>query len=160
MLTKLSLGAELDIVSGKEMESGLNEVLDEMRGKQDPKPQYFSRPGSVTRTGTFVLEIGKPPIGRIWNVLGLTVCGQTDATVPTTGSIALYFGDSANPMLSQLKYPKITVPSLTTFSGRGLWCTSAESIFLSATNTDLTQLTGIAHIAEWRECDVVQSSGR
>lgn len=165
MDVRLAMGAELDIASSKEVTGARDDILDFLKSKKDVRPTYLTVPQAkpITNPFTGVIEVGSPPTGRLWNVLGYSVCGQDDSTVSTGGTVALYIGDvptTGAPTLTQLKQARITLPAMNTYSRNVMWCPSAQSVFFSLNAlAGLTQFVGNIWVAEYREDDVLDRSG-
>lgn len=162
MITRLQLGAEVDIATKDELDHGIDSVLDELKGKRVPKPIYSTFAGSaISGVGSFVVELGRPPIGRVWNVLGITLAGSDDSTTVANAKAALYFGDPANGILSALKIPAMPVPYSQFISKGTLWCHSTEVAYVNISGAaGGLQVVAVLHIAEWREKDVAEHTGR
>lgn len=164
MEVKLAMGAAVDIASGKELTDGLDSLGERiLGGSQRPYPTLTYRPKAdvMPTAGPLTLDLGKPPVGRMWNIMGVTTYGVDDATTTANAKVALYCGDSANVTLFQLKIPALVVPSFLSITKGVLWCLDSESLFASVTGAAASAPIGInVHIAEWREVDVVAHSGR
>lgn len=161
---RLALGAEVDVVSSKELDAGLDSLGDKILGKQRALPIYSFRTQSDVMPvggGALVLDLGCPPTGRMWNIMAVTTFGSDDATVVANAKVALYCGDASNPSLVSLKIPAMIVPSFQSVTQKVLWCLDRESLFARVTGAAVAAQVGVVvTIAEWKECDVVAGSGR
>lgn len=163
MQVRLSLGSEVDIVSGKELHEGLSTLGERLLGKEPIRPTFSFRPGAdvMPATGALTLDLGRPPIGRMWNLLGVTTFGVDDATTTASAKVAVYCGDVQNATLVQLKIPALVVPTFQSVTKGVLWCMDSETLFARVTGAASTSPIGvIVHIAEWREYDIVMHTGR
>lgn len=151
---QLQLGAEVDIASGDELTSGLAGIEDKL-GRKPPRPTWLSFTGS--RLGAGVIVVGSPPVGRIWNVLTLTLVGNDDATVVANAAAALYVDSTeGNLSLANCRVPALVVPAFQAFSKGTLWAHSDGSLIVNVSGavaaTD--QVVATVSVAEWREGDV------
>lgn len=166
MLVRFALGTELDIASKGELDESTDQLLDAINGRKHPRPVYTSVSKSATIPDPFTgtVEIGSPPTSRVWEVLAFSACGLTDSAQSSGGVYALYIGDvpaSGVPTLSQLRVPRLVIPTSQTFSQKTQWCPSASSLFVNCTAlAGITQIVLNVFVAEWREADVLDNSGR
>lgn len=163
MQVRLALGTELDVATSGEVSDGLNALGDRL-SKPPPLPTFTDRIGAdfVPAGGApLIIDLGKPPTGRTWNLLSVTTFGVDDATVTANAKVALYCGDAQNPTLIQLKVPALTVPTFLSLTKGVLWCLDSQNMFARVTGAAaLAPIGVIVPIAEWRECDVVARNGR
>jgi hypothetical protein len=160
---RLALGSEVDIVSGPELTEGLHGLGERLLGKEPIRPTYSFRPGAdlMPAAGPLKLDLGRPPVGRMWNLLGVTTFGADDATTTASAKVAIYCGDIQNVSLVQLKIPALVVPVFQSVTKSVLWCMDSETLFASVTGAAATSPIGvIVHVAEWREADIVMHTGR
>jgi hypothetical protein len=160
---EVKLGADfmLDIATKGEIDDSLESAFK----KYDARPIYSTRAASgnvnADNSESFI-DLGKPPVGRTWNLCGITVCGADDNTPLANAKVAIYFGDTNVPSITGLKIPALAVPSFQSFSDKVLWCHSTENLVagISGTATPGAQVLVIAHVAEWIEKEITQHSGR
>lgn len=167
MQVQLALGAEIDVASSgelKDVETNIGDMFDKNR---PVRPMYFTQSGSIpSLVGPFtgMCRVGSPPAGRIWNVLGYTIIGDTDNTLSTAGNVSLYVGNlpsTGNPSLSQAKDVGLIVPSGGRYGENVVWCPSPQEVFFKLTAiTGLTSFVANVFIGEYREDDLLQRSGR
>lgn len=167
MLTRLALGAEIDIASKDEIDGARDDILDVLNKREKPpRPNYFVQSAALPAPGAFsgIVEVGSPVTGRLWNILGYSISGETDAVTSSAGKVALYIGDRPTigiPTLSQLRVAGLTVPASATFSQKTQWCPSAQSVFFNLSGlTGLIQFVANVFIAEYREDEILDRSGR
>lgn len=163
MQVRLALGTEVDIASGQELNDGLGALGDSLRKREQPKPLFFPRVAAdfMPAAGALVLDLGRPPTGRMWNIMGVTTFGADDNTTTANAKVAIYFGDIQNPTLVQLKIPALAVPIFTTVTKGVLWCADSEILFARITGAAASAPIGVVvHVAEWRERDIVMHTGR
>lgn len=166
MKAHIALGAELDVLSKGEFDEGLDDALDFLKKDKTVRPHYFVQSGAIPIVGPFtgICEIGSPATGRLWNVLGFSICGETDVVTSAAGTVALYIGDrpvTGPPMLSQLRTARLTVPASADYNPMAQWCPSAHSVFFNLVGiTTITQFVGNVYIAEYREDDILDRTGR
>jgi len=150
-----------------------NSVVDRLSHK--PKPIYLRRTaafnpatpsamgaggGFLNPNGTVTLDIGSPPVGRLWQIRVATIFGTDDHTVVSGATMSLYVADPLNPSLAGLLVTGLAVPSTTFFPDTCLWGHANENIIL-VSNIAVTQQIGVnVQIEEWREHEVSQNSGR
>lgn len=160
-LVHLQLGAEVDIASGSELQDGLAGLEDKL-GKKPPRPTWLSFTGA--RFGPGAITLGSAPVGRIWNVLTLTLVGNDDTTVIANARAAMYVDSTENQLtLGNCRVPGLIVPSFQTFSKGTLWAHSDGAIVVNVSgNVALTdQVVANISVAEWREGDIQDhSAGR
>lgn len=154
MLVHLNLGAEVDVASGEELQSGLSS-LEQKLNKTPPRPIYLTFSGARLGAGNIVL--GSPPVGRIWNILTYTLVGNDDATVVANATVALYVDSQENSLaLNNCRVPGLAVPSFDTFSKGTFWAHSDGSVIANVTGavaaTD--QVVASITVAEWRLGDI------
>lgn len=166
-VVKLAVGAELDLATGDELKDATDSIL----GRLDKrvKPIYTTMVDSATGDGVqlFPLDLGSPPVGRMWNLRSITVVGLDAFTAPSAAKFfAVYFGDAPAPggtlSLAQLKVANQPIPSTYASGSNALWVHSNENIIV-ATNAALTateRLVATAEVQEWRVDDVVMRNGR
>lgn len=162
MQVRLALGSEVDIVSGKEFDDGMSK-LGSLLDKEPVRPNFFPKVAAdnMPAAGALTLMLGRPPTGRMWNLLGVTTFGADDATTTANAKVAVYCGDSSNATLAQLKIPALAVPVFQSVTRSVLWCVDSEELFARVTGAAATSPIGvIVHVAEWRERDVVMRTGR
>lgn len=162
----LDLGASIDVVTGKEFGDGIDNLKKDLFGRKKPKPIYSARAGSVIMpaanpTETYI-DLGRPPVGRVWNVLGITTAGNDSFTTVASANVSIYCGDSDSPSLVGLKVTGLAVPETYTVGEKVFWCHSTEHLVAGVSGAVAadSQVLVIAHIAEWVECDITANSGR
>jgi hypothetical protein len=168
MLAKMALGAELDFASAGELDSGVNRILDFMKGNDLPRPTLntITQSFPLVSPATRVIDVGSPPSGRIWNILGFTLCAQDDATQSSAGTIGFYIGGvpaSGAPSLAQLRVPRLSIPVSQTFTKGVYWCGANDSVLFNLVGLTLAgvaQFVANVFVAEWRENDILELAGR
>lgn len=164
MLMQLAVGAEVDIASGSEL-AGQTDKLSKLIRQGPARPLYLPLSASASGTGGLVtLNVGSPPVGRLWNVVAVTFIGNNDhsAVGSPVGFCAMYFGDAANPGLAQAQHVKIALPSTVYPSTGALWCPAGQQVFFvtdAAVNSP-DNVTVNVTVAEYRTREVEQDSGR
>ena len=162
-LARIQLGAEVDIASRDELDSGLDGLYDRLTSRKAPRPFYSERvaSGLMPSSGGLVLDLGRPPVSRVWNVTAITTYGSDDASTVANAKAALYFGDISNLGLSQLVIPALTVPTFLSITKGVLWVHSSASLLVNATGASAGAQIGVnVRILEWREEDITDRSGR
>ena len=158
----LSVGAEVDIATSDELKGAHDDLYKRIKGLAGPKPARNTIAGSttVTATGLQVIDLGHPPVGRMWFVGALTLLGSDDHTL-VNGAAALYIGDSSNVSLAQCEVPGLAIPSYTYLGADGVWVYPSESVFVNLFAVAVgAAVIAKARILEWRAADVVQHSGK
>jgi hypothetical protein len=156
-LMSINLGAELDIATGQELAETSADLKSEMRKGWSAKPIYDSRASAAMSPGVaeWFMDLGSPDVGRIWNVLGVTIFGSDDSTAVGAAKVSLYFGDSDTPSITGLRVPNMACPSFQSFSDKVLWCHSTANVVIGVTGVAAAQQIGaLVHIANWRESDI------
>lgn len=164
MLAKIALGAEMDILSASELADGLDGVVGKLRREPVPRPNYYTRAGTIVTNGTAtngnVLSMGSPPVGRIWDILGLTTAGLDDFTA-VVGTVALYVGNHNTISMSDLRVPKFSIPAYDDIGPGRLWCMPTQVLYCTVNGAVTNQTVNILiQVAEWREKDVINGSTR
>lgn len=138
-----------------------------------PKPIYLRRTASYNTTqnamgagggflnanGGITLDIGSPPVGRLWQIRVATLFGNDDHTVVSSLTMALYVADPLNPSLAGLLVTGLAVPSTTFFPDTCLWCHPNENVILVSSGSVTQQIGVNVQIEEWREHEISQRSG-
>jgi len=159
---RIVLGAELDIASGSEVESGFAALRADMKGSS--KPKRIMRPLSQAVSGlalsngqTAQLILGSPSAGRVWVLTRVTVLGDDDHTLKTNVVAAVYIGDDANVGLTQCVRHGTPVPFTTTENEHGYVVHDRERLFLNVTAT-ADGVTGMVSanclVWEYRDSDI------
>lgn len=165
MEISFDVGAKLDIATGKEVTDGFDR-LDGLLQKGRPRYLLQSKGvGGLSGTVNTIVEVGSPPVGSVWNVLGYTLVGDTDSTQSTAGTVALYIGDPPNaggpPTLSQVRVTRLSVPFYGEFSENVQWCTPGDVVFFNLAGiTGLTLFVGSVFVAEYHADDILSRVGR
>lgn len=158
----LSIGAEVDIATSDELKGAHDDLYKKLRGLAGARPYRSTVAGSTSITGSTgqVIDLGHPPVGRMWFVGAVTLLGADDHTM-TNGAAALYIGDSSNVTLAQCEIPGLAVPSYTYLGADGMWVYPSESVFVNLFGFTVgVPVIAKARILEWRAADVVAQSGR
>jgi len=160
---RIVLGAELDIASGSEVESGFAALRADMKSSGS-KPKRIMRPLSQALSGltmsngnTQQLVIGRPSAGRVWVLTRVTVLGDDDHTTKANVVAAVYIGDDANVGLTQCVRHGTPVPFTTTENEHGYVVHDRETLFLNITAT-ADGVTGMVSanclVWEYRDSDI------
>ena len=140
-----------------------------------PKPIYLRRSatfntatpmamgaggGFANPNGTVTLDLGSPPVGRLWQIRVATIFGNDDHTVVSATTMAMYTADPLNPSLATLLVTGLAIPSTTFFPDTCLWAHPSENIILVSSQAVNQQVGVNIQVEEWREREVSQDSGR
>lgn len=164
MKTDFHIGASIDVVTSDELTSAVDDIETRLRRKPQPKPLIPSpRTGSFSTadsaTVPFIIRLGSPPIGSVWDILGITVAGTDDSTT-VSGKVALYIGDHANVSLISLRVPALVIPSYTTIGKDRIFCQPSEYMFANVTGVaNNQQIVVIVQVAEWKQNEKLRSAG-
>lgn len=163
---------ELEIDAGVkfavgEMNSGLDTLADRLKPREvkfDPRPVFGSGSSATSAATPFVIDLGEPPPGRVWEIVGITLWGVDDATT-TAGKVALYTGQlpqpAQPPALTGLRIPALVVPFWDDIGGRRMWCQPGERMFVNVSGvTNNAPVNVRVDCAEWRQTEVFMHSGR
>lgn len=145
----MGLELEADIHLGVALGEKLD-AIHQVLNKKEPKPNYLRIPRGIAGvTGSNIVNFGKPPANKIWNVLALAGYGEDDHTLIADSNIALYAGDPDNPGLPGLMYTGFTLPGTVTFSKDIIWCYPNEFAFANITLPGAGQVGASLIVAEW-----------
>lgn len=152
----MGLELEADIHLGVALGEKLD-AIHSVLNKDNPKPSYLKKVDSGligdSATGLLILDFGKPPSNKIWNVLGFAVYGLDDHTVVATTTAALYIGvnDGIAPLgLMNLITPGAAVPSSQFFSKDVVWCYAGENLLMQVTGPAAgQQVSANVFVNEW-----------
>lgn len=162
MLIKLQAGAEVDLATGEELQNVSSNILGAL-DRSDPRPIYLSRSNTIIGAGVSgVIDLGRPPVGSIWQLRYITLFGNDDHTVVAGISAALYCGDPVATSLAQLKLTGLAFPSATFIPDTCIWCHPTDNVFVatSAAVTAGQQLGATIGVEEWLQRDVSRLSGK
>lgn len=148
----VSLEASFDIgvAIGDKLDS-----IDKALSREHPRPIFL--PFVKGRTGPGVVSMGRPPTGRIWNILSLTLLGSDDHTT-VAGTVGFYV-DTDPDQLSVIGcvIPNLAIPSVTFISSKTLWAHSTGEVVANFLGMPATQeVVARISVAEWREKDMSQ----
>lgn len=176
-LVRFALNAEADIASGAEVQA----VRDDVAGvksmltrdlntdratRQRPMNSVAVAVAAGTGiTGSFIIDLGSPPPGRVWGLLEVIVTGKDEAEAPTGAVASLWAGVPGRqvgatvadlPTLGSLIRPALAVPSVFTFSGEAWWVKDQENLFVlvRSASTAVTNLSAVATVAELKSSAV------
>lgn len=156
-MVELKVGAQIDIATGDELNSGLDSIRG-MLDKGHARPLFL--PFTNSRLGAGVIPIGRPPAGRLWNILSLTLVGNDDFTTLASTTAALYIDADPNSLsLGQCRIPAQAIPSFQTISDETMWAHSSGDVCVNVRGSLLAtdQVVATITVAEWRQCDVTDS---
>lgn len=148
----IELGASVELAIGKldDISTALN--------KEEPRPLFIPRSGSNAAAGggPGVITIGRPPAGRVWNILSVTTTGVDDHTTLANAVAVLYVdADAANLSLSTARITGMVVPDWRAITSRTLWAHSSGDVCLNVTGNAASSLVNVTiSVAEWREQEV------
>lgn len=107
MLTTFSLGAEIDVATGDELSGAKGAILSSLSDSKEPRPLRLTMAGAAYGVSPQVIDLGRPPRGRIWGVIACTLVGADSFTAltgsgvsNTTGSVGITAAASAVLFLS------------------------------------------------------------
>lgn len=116
MRVAFNLGAEADLLSKDEFDSGMTSLASALR--PNPKDRSIRRfgidSGVMPATGPLLLNLGGPPANTLWIPLLIVVTGGDDHTAVAASQLAVYFGGepSLTPPLQALLIPGSTAPMI------------------------------------------------
>lgn len=155
---QFALGAEVDIASSGELDAatrGLHNRFDMLERRKN-RPSMTYRPingtfnvganGGSTTINLARWQLEGPPVGRIWRLQRLTICGGDDHTAVGGAVAALYRGNPSafqterlTPSLGDLIIPGVTVPYWTMFSEKSTVIRPNEVIYWIITGASNNQ---------------------
>jgi len=142
---ELEASASIGVAIGDKLDS-----LHNLLAKEDPRPSYIFPSRAATGTAV-VLDFGRPPVGKIWNILAVVTFAGDDHTAVTGGNLAWYgAGDTVDPPgLMGLRDTNIAIPTGKTYTKEVMWVYPTENLIASMIATGSTQLGANFVIAEW-----------
>lgn len=156
---KLEFGAAIEAMTGQvdKMHKGFLDEWD----KRNPRPRYFTVRGqsssASSSTTPFQIDLGGPPIGFMWDVMGVVLAGTDDHTA-VAGAVALYVGNNANISLTGLLTANFAIPSYTSVGKDRIWVQPATDLIANVSGVaNSTLVTVGVHVAEWKQIDKIPS---
>lgn len=177
-LVRFALNAEADIASSAEVAQLASDVTDvkhlltrdintDRAIRQRPIGSVaVANAAGVGITGSFVIDLGSPPAGRVWGLLEVVVTGKDEAEAPSGAVASLWAGATPRqatastitdlPTLASLIRPALALPATFTFSGEAWWVKDQENLFVvvRSTTTAVTNLSAVATVAELKSSAV------
>lgn len=157
MAIELEASASIGVAIGDKLDN-----LAEILRKPDPKPRFLPVPASGVGPGA--IRVGRPPAGKMWNILTLSVMSADDHTPVASGFVSLYVdSDVANLGLGQCMIPGAAIPSAASFSKGTFWAHSSGDVVVNAAGsgvTATTQINVVLTVAEWDTRDVSRMNTR
>lgn len=160
----LNLGGEVDITTPSELQSALEAQSDSLVGRMTQKgtrviPKRVTTSEVATTGKTAVLDLGGPPSGSVWSVVGMLVTGADDRTAIGGGALcAGYIGmanSGAAPPLGGLLFPGTAVPAEKTWTKGGFWVLEGQNLFVNVYSATTGQvLAAIATILQYPVSEV------
>lgn len=147
-------GLMVDIASGAEVRDGTDRLVDAITGTAEKKPIYQTRFAAAVTPGagatTTILRLGRPPTGRVWNLVYLTLTGADDRTAVAGALAASYVGNPDAPSLHGLIDPGRAVPTSQNYGPEEIWIHDGEELFVIVYAAPInTQLSGVARVLEY-----------
>jgi hypothetical protein len=146
-----------------DVESAIHSGL-KKHGESRPRPSYLRRSNALLADGTHIvtLDVGSPPTGRMWQVIGITLFGTDDHTAVATVVGAVYIGNANQLSLSSMVVPNLVFPSYQQLSDKVLWVHPNENLCVqtSVAGTAGQQYGVNFSILEWRDHEISQRFGR
>lgn len=153
------MGIELDATAsiGVAIGSKLDDIHKALN-KEEPRPLFIPRSGSNAASGggPGVIVIGRPPAGRLWNILTVTLTGVDDHTVLANAVGVLYVdADPQNLSLSTARITGMVVPDWRSITKGTIWAHSTGEVCLNVTgNAGGSLVNATVSVAEWKESEV------
>lgn len=151
MNTSVDIGAAFELKLGN-----LHDDVKSILHREPPKPRYFPVSGSIQGNG--VIDLNRPNIGYMWNILSVMLVGSDDHTA-VTGTAALYVDtDSTGLGLVQCRIPNMVIPTSQFISKGTLWAHSDGNVCVNVAGTSGSPtVTATITVAEWRVKDISAS---
>jgi hypothetical protein len=136
----------------------LGSKLDDIKGllSKHPKPLFLSLTASSTGPGEDL--VGRPPSGKIWNLLSVSLTGVDDHTALANANCAIYVDSTVGSTgLAQCVIPALAIPSVLFISKGTLWAHSSGDVVANFSGSGITATTNVQAtmcIAEWSVNDV------
>jgi hypothetical protein len=154
---ELEASASIGVAIGDKLDT-----ISDLLGRSEPKPLVFAVPASGVGGGA--IRIGRPPAGKLWNILTVTVTGADDHTVTANVFASLYVdSDPLNLGLGQCLIPGLAVPSFTSISKGTSWAHGGGEVVANVVGSGVSASTAVnitLGVAEWHVKDVSQMSTR
>jgi hypothetical protein len=152
---ELEASASIGVAIGDKLD-GIKELL----GKSEPKPLIFSVPASGVGGGA--IRVGRPPAGKLWNILTVSCLGTDDHTAEANVFVSLYVdSDPFNLGLGQCLIPGLAVPSFTSISKGTTWAHGGGEVVANVVGSGVGASTSVnvtLGVAEWTVKDVSAGS--
>lgn len=155
----------LDIEASASIGISLGEKLDDISSllkKTEPKPLFFPILGSSVGGG--IMRLGRPPAGKLWNLLTVSITGVDDHTVAANVFVSLYVdSDPFNLGLGQCLIPAMAVPSFDSISKGTSWAHGGGEVVANVVGSGVGATTAVnvtLGVAEWHVKDVSAGSTR
>lgn len=156
---KLEFGAAIEAMTGQvdKMHKGFLSEWD----KRNPRPRYFTVRGqsssAASATTPFQIDLGGPPVGYMWDVMGVVLCGADDHTA-VAGTVALYAGNCNNVSLNGLLVADLAIPSYQSIGKDRVFVQPGLDLFANVAGVANNALVTVGvHLAEWRQIDKIPS---
>jgi len=165
---ELEIDAGVKFATNADLAAGLDGVVEKLKPRDvrfSPVPVFGSGSSANSASTPFVIDLGEPPSGRVWEIVSITICGADDNTV-VSGKVGLYTGKLPAPgeqpnLLSGLRIPLMTIPFWDDIGGRRLWCQPGERMFVNVSGVANGTLVNVrVDTAEWRQAEIMMHSGR
>jgi hypothetical protein len=157
MPVELEASASIGIAIGSKLDD-----IHSLLSKPEPKPTFLPVPASITGPGA--LRIGRPPAGKMWNILTVTTTGADDHTAVANAFVSIYVdSDPLNLGLGQCLIPGIAVPFFDSASKGTLWAHSSGDVVANVAGSGVaatTQINVTLTVAEWSVKDVARMDTR
>lgn len=102
-LTKLQVGAELDIATGQEVQDAIDSLEQKLTFPVLPRRIYQAAATAAGGlAGSFLIEVGHPNTPVFWDVRHLVVLGADDHTALTGVNASVYVGQAVQGQVSLL----------------------------------------------------------
>jgi hypothetical protein len=138
MEVHLGAGAVVDLATSDEISKSTSSLVDAIT-KGSPQPLRFTQMGQKVGQSTDPIDLGSPPIGRMWFILSLTLC----------------VGDMAAYHPGHIRVPAIAIPTYRTTSSDGLWVHPNENVYvITGSIPALQQIVVNIQVEEWNQAEI------
>jgi hypothetical protein len=147
------MGIELEGIG--ELSLSIGKLADHTKKLNEPaRPFYFEIQGSTLGNGATFL--GRPPMGKIWNILTVTCTGDGDDHTTVAGNVGIYTdADTSGLSVGRCKIPALIIPSFVSISKGTLWAHSTGDVSANVSGVSGTaEVIVTVTVAEWKQSEV------
>jgi len=156
----IGAGAVIDLATADDLAKDRKTLLDAIAGGKEAQPLRFTQMGQRLGQSSEPIDLGSPPIGRMWFLVAITVTGKDPWESLGGGALcALCVGDYTAFHLGHVRIPAITIPQCRATASDGIWVYPNESVYMLTFSLGATQQISVnLQVEEWRQSDICMSN--